>query len=168
MMLLKDILYKTGLKEVHGTTDIPVSEICFDSRKAGPGALFVATRGTLSDGHKFIQDVIEKGCKVIVCEVLPGTKSGDVTYILVNDSAAALSIIASNFYGNPSEKLKLVGVTGTNGKTTITTLLYQLYYKSGNKTGLLSTVKNKINDTTIPATHTTPDPVQLNSLLAQM
>jgi UDP-N-acetylmuramoyl-L-alanyl-D-glutamate--2,6-diaminopimelate ligase len=168
MMLLKDLLYKSGLTEVRGTTDITVTAVCFDSRKAAPGALFVAVRGTMSDGHQFIQDVIRKGCKAIVCEELPAEMENEVTYVVVKDSAVALSIIASNFYGNPSEKLKLVGVTGTNGKTTTTTLLHQLFRKTGYKTGLLSTVKNKINDTTIAATHTTPDAVQLNELLAQM
>ena len=168
MKLLKDLLYKSGLTEVHGTTEATVCEICFDSRKAKPGALFVAVRGTMSDGHKFIPDVIKNGCNIIVCEELPAEKNPEVTYVVVKDSAAALSIIASNFYGNPSEKLKLVGITGTNGKTTSTTLLYQLFMKSGYRTGLLSTVKNKINDSTITATHTTPDAVQLNELLAQM
>ena len=168
MMLLKDILYKSGLTEVRGTTDMTVNVVCFDSRKAAPGALFVAVRGTMSDGHQFISEVIKKGCTAIVCEELPAETIHEVTYVVVKDSAAALSIIASNFYGNPSEKLKLVGVTGTNGKTTTSTLLHQLFRKSGYKTGLLSTVKNKINDSSIPATHTTPDPVQLNELLAQM
>ncbi|CAN5560974.1 UDP-N-acetylmuramoyl-L-alanyl-D-glutamate--2,6-diaminopimelate ligase [soil metagenome] len=168
MKLLKELLYKSGLKEVHGTTETGITEICFDSRKAKDGAVFVATRGTQSDGHKFINDVIEKGCKAIVCEEIPAEINSDVTYVVVNDSATALSIIASNFYDNPSEKLKLVGVTGTNGKTTTTTLLYQLFRKFGNNVGLLSTVKNKINDQTISATHTTPDAVQLNALLEQM
>jgi UDP-N-acetylmuramoyl-L-alanyl-D-glutamate--2,6-diaminopimelate ligase len=168
MTILKDLLYKSGLTEVRGTTDMTVDAICFDSRKAAPGALFVAVRGTMSDGHQFIQDVINKGCKAIVCEALPAETEKGVTYVVVKDSAAALSIIASNFFGNPSEKLKLVGVTGTNGKTTTTTLLHQLFRRAGYKTGLLSTVRNKINDTPIAATHTTPDAVQLNELLAKM
>jgi UDP-N-acetylmuramoyl-L-alanyl-D-glutamate--2,6-diaminopimelate ligase len=168
MKLLKDLLYKSGLTEVRGTTEVSVNEVYFDSRKAKPGALFVAVRGTMSDGHKFIPDVIRNGCRVIVCEELPEETDDAVTYVVVKDSAAALSIIASNFFGNPSEKLKLVGITGTNGKTTTSTLLHQLFRMSGHKTGLLSTVKNKINDTTIAATHTTPDAVQLNELLAQM
>jgi UDP-N-acetylmuramoyl-L-alanyl-D-glutamate--2,6-diaminopimelate ligase len=168
MKLLKELLYKAGLMEVHGTTDMQIAEVCFDSRKAKAGTVFVATRGTQSDGHLFINDVIEKGCQAIVCEEAPAGKKNGVTYVMVKDSAAALSIMASNFYDNPSEKLKLVGVTGTNGKTTTATLLYQLFRKSGNGTGLLSTVKNKINDQTISATHTTPDAVQLNFLLAQM
>jgi UDP-N-acetylmuramoyl-L-alanyl-D-glutamate--2,6-diaminopimelate ligase len=168
MKVLKELLYKAGLTEVHGSTDVSIAEVCFDSRKANAGALFVATRGTQSDGHRFIKDVVDNGCKAIVCEELPAELKPDVTYVTVKDSAAALSIIASNFYENPSEKLKLVGVTGTNGKTTTTTLLYQLFRKSGKGAGLLSTVKNKINDREISATHTTPDAVQLNSLLAQM
>jgi len=168
MKLLKELLYKSGLTEVYGTTESGITEVCFDSRKAKAGALFVATRGTQSDGHRFINDVIEKGCTSIVCEEIPGERKNDVTYVVVKDSAAALSIIAANFFDNPSENLKLVGVTGTNGKTTTTTLLYQLFRKSGNGVGLLSTVKNKINEEEIPATHTTPDPVQLNALLARM
>ncbi|MEO8086888.1 MAG: UDP-N-acetylmuramoyl-L-alanyl-D-glutamate--2,6-diaminopimelate ligase [Bacteroidota bacterium] len=168
MKLLKELLYKSGLKEVHGSTETRITGVCFDSRKANDGAVFVATRGTQSDGHRFINDVIAKGCKAIVCEEIPAVVKSDVTYVVVNDSATALSIIASNFYDNPSEKLKLVGVTGTNGKTTTTTLLYQLFRKFGYSVGLLSTVKNKINDQTISATHTTPDAVQLNALLEQM
>lgn len=168
MKPLKELLYKTGLTEVHGTTDMRVAEICFDSRKAKAGVAFVATRGTQRDGHTFIDDVIAKGCTAIVCEELPAELKKDVTYVVVKDSALALSMMAANFFDHPSEKLKLVGVTGTNGKTTITTLLYQLYRKSGKGTGLLSTVRNKINERVIPATHTTPDTVQLNALLADM
>ncbi len=168
MKPLKELLYKAGLTEVHGTTELNIAEVCFDSRKAKAGAVFIATRGTTSDGHKFINDVIEKGCTAIVCEEIPADRKEGITYVAVTDSSTALSIIAANFYDNPSEKLKLVGVTGTNGKTTTTTLLYQLFRKSGNRVGLLSTVKNKINDEEISATHTTPDSVQLNALLARM
>jgi UDP-N-acetylmuramoyl-L-alanyl-D-glutamate--2,6-diaminopimelate ligase len=168
MKPLKELLYKAGLTEVHGTTEMAIAEICFDSRKAVEGAVFVATRGTQSDGHRFIGDVTAKGCKAIVCEELPAQLAPDVTYAIVKDSAAALSAMASNFYDNPSARLKLVGITGTNGKTTTTTLLHQYFRKSGKGAGLLSTVKNKINDRMIPATHTTPDAVQLNALLAQM
>ena len=168
MKLLKDILYKSGLTEVHGTTETKIAEVCFDSLKAKDGSLFVAVRGTANDGHRFIGDVIGQGCKAIVCEEIPGEQMPDVTYVVVKDSAAALGFIASNFYDNPSEKIKLVGVTGTNGKTTITTLLYQLFRKSGFGAGLLSTVKNIINEKVIPATHTTPDPIQLNFLISQM
>src|SRR6188472_1902788 len=110
MKLLKDLLYKSGLTEVHGTTEVSVSEVCFDSRKARSGALFVAVRGTTSDGHKFIPDVIRNGCNIIVCEEMPAETDPAIIYAVVKDSAAALSIIAANFYGNPSEKLKLVGI----------------------------------------------------------
>ncbi|MCX6274874.1 MAG: UDP-N-acetylmuramoyl-L-alanyl-D-glutamate--2,6-diaminopimelate ligase [Bacteroidetes bacterium] len=168
MKLLKELLYKAGLTGVHGTTELGITEVCFDSRKAKDGVVFVATRGTQSDGHRFINDVIEKGCKAIVCEEMPVERKEGITYVSVGDSAFALSIMAANFFDNPSEKLKLVGVTGTNGKTTTTTLLYQLFRKSGNSVGLLSTVRNKINDEEISATHTTPDSVQLNALLARM
>lgn len=168
MILLKELLYKAGMTGLHGTTELGISEVCFDSRRAKEGVVFVATRGTQSDGHRFISDVIGKGCKAIVCEEIPAEKKDGITYVAVNDSAYALSIIAGNFYGNPSEKLKLVGVTGTNGKTTTTTLLYNLFRKSGYGAGLLSTVRNMINDAEVPATHTTPDPVQLNALLARM
>ena len=168
MKLLKDLLYKTGITEVQGTTEMPVHEVCFDSRKANAGTVFVAVKGTQHDGHRFINEVVENGCSAVVCEAFPAERKNGVTYVKVKDTAAALSIMAATFYDNPSEKLKLVGVTGTNGKTTTTTLLHQLFRKSGTGAGLLSTVKNKINDQVISATHTTPDAVQLNALLAQM
>src|SRR4051812_5291160 len=168
MRLLKDILYKTGIEEVIGSTDIHIKSICFDSRKAKKGSLFVATTGTKVNGHQFIDEVIEKGAVAIVCEKLPEKKQEGITYVLVNDSAFALSIIACNFYDNPSEKLKLVGVTGTNGKTTIVTLLFHLFRELGYGVGLLSTVKNQINAQVIPSTHTTPDALQLNELLSAM
>ena len=145
-----------------------VSGICFDSRKVKQDFLFVAVRGTTSDGHDFIRKAVELGATVIVCENLPESINEKVTYVAVKDSAQALGIIASNFYGNPSEKLKLVGVTGTNGKTTTVTLLYQLLSSMGHRAGLISTVENRIIDQVIPATHTTPDPIQLNELLRQM
>jgi UDP-N-acetylmuramoyl-L-alanyl-D-glutamate--2,6-diaminopimelate ligase len=168
MKILKDIIYKTGILDVAGSTDITVEDICFDSRKVKAGSLFVAVKGIQSDGHQFIQPVIEQGAVAIVCELLPKTLVAGITYVRVTDSAAALAHIASNFYGNPSEKLKLVGVTGTNGKTTTATLLFQLFRSLGYGTGLLSTVKNQVNDRVVPATHTTPDPIQLNALLSDM
>jgi len=168
MKKLKEILYKAGIIEVYGTTDLTITEICFDSRKATDGVVFAATRGTHQDGHRFINDVIAQGCKAIVCEELPMNKKSNVTYVRVKDSVEALSMMASNFFDNPSEKLKLVGITGTNGKTTVSTLLFQLFRTLGYGCGLLSTVKNQINDQTFSATHTTPDAVQLNSLLADM
>ena len=181
MKLLKDILYKAGLVEVIGSTDISVSSVCFDSRKAEKGGLFVAMKGEQSNGHEFIQQVITAGVTSIVCEVLPISKEANVTYIKVKDSNAALGIIASNFFDNPSEKLKLVGITGTNGKTTTATLLYNLFSSLGYGVGLISTVENKISspsknenkpvkerEITISSTHTTPDAIQLNSLFKKM
>lgn len=168
MKILKDILYGVSLLKVIGSTESEVDAICFDSRKAAPGVLFVAIRGTESDGHAFIEKAIDLGASAILCEELPSQLRENVSYFLVENSAKALGIIASNFYDNPSAKLKLVGVTGTNGKTTIATLLFQLFRDLGYKTGLLSTVQNQINDLIIPATHTTPDPVALNQLLHDM
>ncbi|MCC6690364.1 MAG: UDP-N-acetylmuramoyl-L-alanyl-D-glutamate--2,6-diaminopimelate ligase [Bacteroidia bacterium] len=168
MKLLKDILYKTGLVEVIGSTNLAITSVCFDSRKAEKDSLFVAVKGTQSDGHKFIQQVIDSGSIAVVCEELPAAINDYVTYVRVTDSAYALGVIASNFFDNPSSKLKLVGVTGTNGKTTTVTLLFNLFKTLGYKTGLLSTVSNRINLETLPATHTTPDAVALNNLLKQM
>jgi UDP-N-acetylmuramoyl-L-alanyl-D-glutamate--2,6-diaminopimelate ligase len=145
-----------------------VKGICFDSRKVEQGFLFVAVKGTTSDGHDFIDKAISLGAIVIVCENLPETVNERITYVAVKDSSHALGIIASNFYGNPSEKLKLVGVTGTNGKTTTVTLLYQLFSSMGHRAGLISTVENRIIDQVIPSTHTTPDQIQLNELLKKM
>jgi UDP-N-acetylmuramoyl-L-alanyl-D-glutamate--2,6-diaminopimelate ligase len=145
-----------------------VKGICFDSRKTKNGFVFVAVTGTTSDGHDFISKAIELGAIVIVCETLPETINEKVTYVAVKDSGQALGIMASNFYGNPSEKLKLVGVTGTNGKTTTVTLLYQLFSSMGHRVGLISTVENRIIDQVIPSTHTTPDQIQLNELLTKM
>lgn len=147
---------------------VGVISISFDSRKVRQGHLFVAVRGTQSDGHAFIQKAIESGAVAVVCERLPEAINDGVTYVSVKNSGQALGIMASNFYGRPSEKLRLVGITGTNGKTTTATLLYKLFTSMGKKAGLLSTVENKIGDDTVPATHTTPDPVQLNELLARM
>ena len=168
MKLLKDILYKAGLVEVVGTTDIPVTSICFDSRKAGPGSLFVAIKGTQSDGHKFVEQVISAGAVAIVCESLPKQKHPNVTYVKVSDTEAALGVIASNFHDNPSERLKLVGITGTNGKTTTATLLHDLFLSLGHNSGLISTVVYKIGKEKFPATHTTPDAIQLSKLMKQM
>src|ERR1035437_6610021 len=168
MKLLKDILYKVGLTEVIGSTNISITAISFDSRKIEKDSLFVAVKGTLSDGHKYIDDTITKGAVAILCEELPQNINDKITYIKVKDTTSALGIIASNFYGNPSESLLLVGITGTNGKTTTVTLLFDLFRKLGYKVGLLSTVKNQINNDIIPATHTTPDAIQLNALLRQM
>ncbi len=168
MRLLKDILYKTGLQELHGKTNVAIAQIEVDSRKVVKDGLFVAVKGTLADGHDFIERAIEKGAIAIVCEILPDKLNDRVVYVKVDNSAKALSYIAANFYDNPSEKLKLVGVTGTNGKTTVATLLFQLFRNMGESAGLISTVNCRINTKIIPATHTTPDPIRLNALLDQM
>ena len=162
MKLLSDILYKTRLEEIIGSTNVAISSVTFDSRKVKKDSLFIATRGTASDGHHYIELAIESGAVAIVCEDLPETLKENVTYVKVLDSSASLGYIACNFYDNPSEKLKLVGITGTNGKTTTVTLLFNLFR------GLLSTVENKINTTVIPSTHTTPDALALNELLSKM
>ncbi|NLE32529.1 MAG: UDP-N-acetylmuramoyl-L-alanyl-D-glutamate--2,6-diaminopimelate ligase [Bacteroidales bacterium] len=151
-----------------GSLDIDVSHVCFDSRMAGPGSLFVAQKGTKSDGHAYLEDVVAKGAVAIVCEQLPGTLHQGVTYLQVADSNKALGLLACAWYGHPSTKLTLVGVTGTNGKTTIASLLYELFMKLGHQSGLLSTVCNYINDTQLKATHTTPDALAINELLAAM
>jgi UDP-N-acetylmuramoyl-L-alanyl-D-glutamate--2,6-diaminopimelate ligase len=168
MKILKDILYGVSLKQVSGSTSHGIASICFDSRKAEAGCLFIAVRGTLSDGHDFIKKAINQGATAVVCEEFPGQLREGVTYLLVDDSAKSLGIIAANFFDHPSSKLKLVGVTGTNGKTTVGTLLFQLFRDLGYKCGLLSTVQNQINEVVIPSTHTTPDPISLNSLLNDM
>lgn len=168
MNLLKDILYKTSLVDVKGATDREIAEITFDSRNIKAGSLFIAVRGTQVDGHQFIGQAVEKGAVAIVCEEFPETISQTATYVKVKDSSIAMGIIAQNFFDEPSSKLKIVAVTGTNGKTTTVTLLYRMMRELGMKAGLLSTVQNQINDVVIPATHTTPDAIQLNSLLARM
>lgn len=168
MKLLKDILYKVGLVEIVGSTNVAIAAISFDSRKIEMDSLFVAVKGTLSDGHKYIDDTIAKGAVAVLCEELPDVLNEKITYIKVKDASVALGIVAGNFYDNPSESLVLVGVTGTNGKTTTVTLLFSLFKKMGYSVGLLSTVKNQINNEIIPATHTTPDAIQLNALLRQM
>ena len=156
------------LEEVIGLTHMAISSMTFDSRKVKKDSLFIATTGTQNDGHLYIDKAIEQGAIAIVCEQLPKNKIESVTYIKVADSSYAMGIMACNFYDNPSEKLKLVGVTGTNGKTTTVTLLFNLFKSMGYSVGLLSTVQNKINNTVIPATHTTPDAIALNELLDNM
>jgi UDP-N-acetylmuramoyl-L-alanyl-D-glutamate--2,6-diaminopimelate ligase len=168
MKVLKDILYKVSLTSTIGDMEIRVSSIVFDSRNVMARSAFVAVAGTLVDGHEFIESAIKKGATVIVCEKLPVVITEGVTYVQVVNSAKALGIIASNFFDNPSEKIKAVGVTGTNGKTTTVTLLHQLFVAMGYSTGLLSTVENKINEQVIPATHTTPDAVSVQALLRKM
>lgn len=165
---LSEILYKVRLIDVVGSTAIQVSEICFDSRKVEPGCLFVAVRGTRVDGHNFITQALQDGAVAIVCEEFPDFQSDEITYIKVSDSNFALGQIASNFYDQPSSKMKVIGVTGTNGKTTIATLLFNLFRSLGYKAGLISTVCNRIEETEIPATHTTPDAISINQLFSIM
>lgn len=168
MKKLKDILYKCRINRVIGKTDIPIGKLSFDSREIENDTAFIAIRGTNTDGHKYIGDVIQKGALAVVCEELPAVIEDDICYVLVDSSSETLGIMSSNFYDNPSESINLVGITGTNGKTTTVTLLYELYKSSGYKTGLISTVQNCIGDIIIPSTHTTPNPIQLNYLLKQM
>ena len=168
MKLLKDILNNIELLDVVGSTNRPVSKLCFDSRKVTHETLFVAVKGTMHDGHQFVEKAIEKGATVIVVQELPTKHFENVTFIKVKNSAYSLGIMASNFYENPSEKIKLIAVTGTNGKTSISTLLHQFYQSIGQKSGLISTIENKIGFQSIPTTHTTPDAVTLNQLLSQM
>ncbi len=165
--LVRDIVYGISLQKVIGSTEITVEALTLDSRNAGAGSLFFAVSGTRFDGHDFIAKVVEQGCKAIIAEKEVAVPEG-VTLIVTDNSHKAAGIVASNFYGEPSRQLKLVGITGTNGKTTTTTLLYNLFMQLGYTTGLLSTVVNKIGAETIPSTHTTPDPIALNALLAQM
>ena len=167
-MILADILQNVILLKTIGNTEINIENIQFDSRKVESGSAFVATKGTASNGHDFIPMAIEKGAVAIVCEEFPTELKQGVTYVKVENSADALGKMASVWYGFPSSKLILVGVTGTNGKTTIATLLYQLFRQLGHKSGLLSTVCNYINELPVEATHTTPDALELNKLLKKM
>ena len=167
-MILVDILQSVILQKTLGNAEIEITGIQFDSRKVEIGNVFVATRGTASDGHQYITTAIDKGALAIVCEEFPSLIDSNICYIKVENSSDALGKMASAWYGFPSSKMILVGVTGTNGKTTIATLLYQLFRQLGHKSGLLSTVCNYVNDLAVEATHTTPDALALNELLAQM
>ena len=168
MKLLKDILYKVSVNTIYGDTNLEISQIDFDSRAVKKGSLFVAQKGVSVDGHLFIDKAICLGATSVICEVLPEKKQDNITFIQVDDSNTSLAIIASNFYDNPSSKLKLIGVTGTNGKTTIASLLYQLHKKAGFKVGLLSTVQILVDTIAYESTHTTPDSVTINNYLNQM
>jgi len=168
LKLLKDILYKVSVNAVYGDTNVKVAQVDFDSRKIVKDSLFVAQKGTSVDGHLYIDKAISLGATTIICEQLPSYLEANITFIQVEDSNKTLAIIASNFYDNPSSKLKLIGVTGTNGKTTVASLLYQLFKKSGYKTGLLSTVQILVDTTVFKATHTTPNSVTINYYLHQM
>jgi UDP-N-acetylmuramoyl-L-alanyl-D-glutamate--2,6-diaminopimelate ligase len=167
-MQLQEVLYGVAITNLVGSTNREISILTFDSREIEKDAVFFAVRGTLSDGHNYIAQTINSGASVIICEEIPEEKTSGVTYIEVEDTGVALGIMASNFYGNPSAALSLVGITGTNGKTTIATILFKLFRNLGFSTGLLSTVQNQINEEIIPATHTTPNPLALNKLLRQM
>ncbi|WP_456315627.1 UDP-N-acetylmuramoyl-L-alanyl-D-glutamate--2,6-diaminopimelate ligase [Pseudomonas shirazensis] len=168
MKILKDILYKVAIESVTGSTEIDVHKIDFDSRKIEANDVFVAIRGSLSDGHDYIEKAIQLGATAIICDTLPANVEKGITYIKVKDTNTALAFMAANYFGNPSEKLKLVGVTGTNGKTTIASLLFQLFQKAGFKVGLLSTVKIMVDETEYNATHTTPDSLTINHYLNEM
>jgi len=165
---VKDILDKVVVNAIHGSTDLKVNAIVFDSRNVQKNCLFAAQKGLLFDGHQFIDKSITLGATVILCEELPENLAKNITYIQVEDSNSALALIASNFYDNPSSKLKLIGITGTNGKTTVATLLYKLFQNAGYKTGLLSTVKILVDTKQYEATHTTPNSVAINSYLNEM
>ena len=167
-MILKDILYKVSIRAVKGSTDVEINDLQIDSRKVSAGGCFIAVRGSVADGHRFIETAITNGAAAIICEKLPEQTNENITWVQVENSAAAAGYASHNFYGGPSLKVKLVGVTGTNGKTTIVTLLWKLFSALGYKCGLVSTVQNQVGDTVIPATHTTPDAVSVNALLSQM
>lgn len=168
MKLLRDVLYQTRIKQVVGNTNVAIESICFDSRQVKSYCLFVAVRGTQVDGHTFIDKAVEQGAIAIVCEEIPHKKVEDITYIQVEDSSEALGMMASNFYDNPSSEIQLVGITGTNGKTTCATMLYRVFKFLGKKVGLISTVENRIHNEVVSATHTTPDALSINGLLREM
>lgn len=166
-MIITELVNRIPVIEIHGDNNREVSELVFDSRKVTDNSLYIAMRGTVVDGHSFITSSIEKGATAIVCEELPETLAENVTYIKVKDSAKTLGHLASNFYGNPSRKLKLIGVTGTNGKTSVSTLLFDVFKNLGYDSALLSTVEIRIGEEVIPATHTTPDVITINKILAE-
>ncbi len=168
MKLLKDILYRVRIEQVVGSTNTAVEKITFDSRQVLAFTALVAIKGTQADGHRFIATAIESGANVIICEELPEEQKDNVTYVRVPDASEALAVMAANFFDHPSKKLKLVGITGTNGKTSVATLLFRLYRSLGYKCGMLSTVETRIGQKVIPSTHTTPDAVRINELLSMM
>ena len=167
-MVLRDILYKVNIRSVKGSTGLEIGDVQIDSRKIKSGSLFIAMKGVAVDGHKFIEDAIELGAVAVVCERLPSITKEEVVYVQVENSTVAAGYIAHNFFDRPSEKMKVVGVTGTNGKTTVATLLHKLFTSLGYQCGLLSTVENSVGSKVVPATHTTPDAISLNVLLKQM
>ncbi|HLF52194.1 UDP-N-acetylmuramoyl-L-alanyl-D-glutamate--2,6-diaminopimelate ligase [Flavobacterium sp.] len=168
MIILKDILYKVAIEAVKGPTDIAIDKMDFDSRKISKNDVFVAIRGSVSDGHEFIEKAINNGAIAVVCDTFPEVIVSGITYVQVKDTNKAMAFMAANYFGNPSQNLKLVGITGTNGKTTIASLLYQLFKKAGFKVGLLSTVKILVDDKEYKATHTTPDSITINQYLKEM
>ncbi len=168
MKSLKDLLYGVRIQSVQGTTDREINAITFDSRKVQSGDAFVAVKGTKFDGHNFIDATIIVGAVAIICEEIPKSTQENVTYVQVTNASAALSVMASNYYGNPSKQLKLVGITGTNGKTTVSSLLYQLFLNDSHAVGLLSTIQIIINSETYRTTHTTPDALTINQYLRKM
>lgn len=168
MVSLKELIKEIKVISFAGDPEKPVSSITFDSRQVSAGSLFVAVKGSKNDGHDYISSAVSSGASAIICETLPDKTDSRISWILTDDSAKALGIVASNYYKNPSSSLKLVGVTGTNGKTTIATLLYKTFSGLGYKCGLFSTVCNFVIDNELPATHTTPDPVQLNRVMSEM
>lgn len=168
MATLQNILYKVRSVALIGNTDVEINGLCIDSRRVVPGNVFIASKGVQTDGHQFIESAIEKGAVAVICEEIPEWNYKHVTYVKVTNAAEACGMMASNFYDNPSEKLILTGVTGTNGKTTVATLQFKLFRSLGYSCGLLSTVSNRINDEIIPAAYTTPDAITINTLLADM
>ncbi|CAM3887637.1 UDP-N-acetylmuramoyl-L-alanyl-D-glutamate--2, 6-diaminopimelate ligase [Flavobacterium sinopsychrotolerans] len=168
MNILKDILYKVAIEAVKGSTDITVNKMDFDSRKIESNDVFIAIRGSISDGHDFIEKAIQQGAVAIICDTFPEIIAKGITYVQVKDTNSALAFMAANYFGDPSQNLKLVGITGTNGKTTIASLLYQLFKKAGFKVGLLSTVKILVDEIEYKATHTTPDSITINHYLNEM
>ena len=167
-MLLQDVLYKVAIRSVTGSTAVEINDVQTDSRKIKKGAVFIAVKGSAADGHQFIEKAIESGAAAVVGENLPDNRKDHVVYVQVENSAVAAGYMAHQFFGRPTEKVKLVGVTGTNGKTTIATLLYKLFTRLGYTCGLISTVENRIGEQVVNATHTTPDAISLNQLLQQM
>ncbi|MBD2751721.1 UDP-N-acetylmuramoyl-L-alanyl-D-glutamate--2,6-diaminopimelate ligase [Spirosoma validum] len=167
-MQLKDLFYKISLLATSGSMNTDVTSLTMDSRKVGSGSLFIAVRGTVTDGHNFIETAVRQGAAAILCEEFPAEINPTVAYVQVQDSSRAMGLVAAIFFDHPSQKLKLVGVTGTNGKTSVATLLFRLFRSLGYRCGLLSTVQNQIDDEVIPATHTTPDAITTNQLLTKM
>ena len=167
-MRLSEILKNVKPLTIAGDVEVEITGVKIDSRQVSAGSLFVAVKGTQVDGHQFISKAVEQGAAAVLCEVMPDTPAEGVTYVQVKDCEDCVGTVATTFYGNPTKQLKLVGVTGTNGKTTIATLLYNMFRQMGHKCGLLSTVCNYVEGEPIAASHTTPDPIELNQLLARM